>query len=297
MLDLALATKLIEAVPPAARIILLGDKDQLAAVESGAVFSELSSDPTLSEACVQRLAAVTGIPAARIEPPAPVKPTCLHDSVVWLTENFRFAKDSGIGRLAAHVNAGDAQAAIDLLRSERDPALTWIEDAHPAPQAASLARIVDGMRHYIDAARTGLGDKAALFDTLGRFRVLCAERAGPRGVVAINQFVGQHFRNTLDHALDPGSRSEWYPGRPVMVLSNDYVLKLFNGDIGIVLPDASDTLMVYFPDSDARLSGPGPAAPAGARNRVRHDRAQGAGLGVRPRAAAAARQAHSRGDP
>ncbi len=250
MLDLALATKLVEAVPRAAHIILLGDKDQLAAVESGAVFSELSADPTLSKACVERLAAVTGIPAARIVSAAPVKPTRLHDSVVWLTENFRFAKDSGIGRLAAHVNAGEAQAAIDFLRSRTDPALEWIEDAHPAPQAASLQRIIDGMTAYIDAARADLGNKAALFDALGRFRVLCAEREGPRGVVAINQFVGQHFRKTLDHPLDPGSRSEWYPGRPVMVLANDYVLKLFNGDVGIVLPDASDTLMVYFPDSD-----------------------------------------------
>jgi exodeoxyribonuclease V alpha subunit len=250
MLDLALATKLVEAVPPAAHIILLGDKDQLAAVESGAVFSELAADPTLSNACVERLAAVTGIPAARIVSAAPVKPTRLDDSVVWLTENFRFAKDSGIGRLAAHVNAGEAQAAIDFLRSGADPTLAWIEDAHAVPQAASLHRIIDAMTAYIDAARADLGNKAALFEALGRFRVLCAEREGPRGVVAINQLVGQHFRKALDHPLDPGGRSEWYPGRPVMVLANDYVLKLFNGDVGIVLPDASDALMVYFPDSD-----------------------------------------------
>jgi exodeoxyribonuclease V alpha subunit len=249
MLDLALATKLVEAVPPAARIILLGDKDQLAAVESGAVFSELSADPTLSNACVERVSAVTGIPAARIVSAAPVKPTHLDDSVVWLTENFRFAGDSGIGRLAGHVNAGEAQAAIDLLRSEADPALEWIEDAHPVPQAASLQRIVEGMKTYIDAARADLGNKAALFDSLGRFRVLCAEREGPRGVVAINQFAGQHFRKALDHSLDLGGRSEWYPGRPVMVLANDYVLKLFNGDIGIVLPGVSETPMVHFPDS------------------------------------------------
>ena len=249
MLDLALATKLVEAVPPAARIILLGDKDQLAAVESGAVFAELSADPTLSNACVERLSAVTGIPAARIVSAAPVKATHLNDSVVWLTENFRFAKDSGIGRLAEHINAGEAPAAIDLLRSRSDPALEWIEDAHAVPQAASLQRIIDGMKAYIDAARADLGNKAALFEALGRFRVLCAEREGPRGVVAINQFAGQHFRKALDHSLDPGGRSEWYPGRPVMVLANDYVLKLFNGDIGIVLPDVSETLMVHFPDS------------------------------------------------
>ena len=114
------------------------------------------------------------------------------------------------------------------------------------------------MKTYIDAARADLGNKAALFDALGRFRVLCAEREGPRGVVAINQFVGQHFRKALDHSLDPGGRSEWYPGRPVMVLANDYVLKLFNGDIGIVLPDVSETLMVHFPDSDGGFR---PVAP------------------------------------
>jgi exodeoxyribonuclease V alpha subunit len=258
MLDLALATKLVEAVPPSAHIILLGDKDQLAAVESGAVFSELSADPTLSKMCIQRLSAVTGIPAAHIRCAAPSKPTNLHDSVVWLTENFRFAKDSGIGRLAAHVNAGEAQAAIELLRSGTDAELEWIEDAHPAPEAASLQRIVDGMKIYVDAARADMGNKAGLFEALGRFRVLCAEREGARGVVEINRFVEQHFRKTLEHPSDPGARSEWYPGRPVMVLRNDYVLKLFNGDVGIVLPDASGTLTVFFPDSEGSFR---PVAP------------------------------------
>ena len=250
MLDLALATRLVEAVPPSARIVLLGDKDQLAAVESGAVFSELCADPTLSPACVARLSAVTGISAARIVCAPPARPTPLHDSVVWLTENFRFAKDSGIGRLAARVNAGDADAALDCLRPGADPALEWIDDAHPAPEAASLQRIVAGMAGYVQAARAGVGDKAALFAALGRFRVLCAEREGPRGVVGINRFVGRHFRDALDHPLDPGARSEWYPGRPVMVLRNDYVQKLFNGDLGICLPDAADALMVFFPDRD-----------------------------------------------
>lgn len=249
MLDLALATKLIEAMPPSAHLVLLGDKDQLAAVESGAVFSELSSDPTLGKACIGRLSAITGIPAARIQCAAPVKASGLPDSVVWLTENFRFAKDSGIGRFAAHVNAGEAAAAIGLLRSGTDPALEWIDDANPAPATASRDRIVGGMKNYLEHARADLGDKPALFEALAGFRVLCAEREGPRGVVEINRLVGQHFRGSLEHPLDPGGRSDWYPGRPVMVLRNDYVLKLFNGDVGIVLPDPSGTLMVYFPDS------------------------------------------------
>jgi exodeoxyribonuclease V alpha subunit len=250
MLDLALATRLLEAVPPSARIVMLGDKDQLAAVESGAVFAELCADPTLSQECIEQLSARTGIPAAHIECAPPIRPNCLHDSVVWLSENFRFAKDSGIGRIAAHVNAGEVRAAIDFLHSGTDPALEWIEVASAALEPATRQRIIDGMSDYVAVARADLGNKAALFEALGRFRVLCAEREGLRGVAEINQFVGLHFRKALDHRLDSGGRSEWYPGRPVMVLRNDYVLKLFNGDVGIVLPDASDTMMVHFPDSD-----------------------------------------------
>ena len=248
MLDLALATRLMESVPPEARIVLLGDKDQLAAVESGAVFSELSADPTLSPGCVARLSAATAIPAARLVPAAPDKPSPLHDSVVWLAENFRFAADSGIGRLAACVNAGEPAAAIELLRSGADPALEWVEDCEPGLQAASLQRIVGGIAGYIEAARADATGMEALFEALGRFRVLCAERDGPRGVEGVNRIVSQAFRRVLDHPLDPGPRSEWFPGRPVMVLRNDYVLKLFNGDVGIVAPDGSNALMVYFPD-------------------------------------------------
>ncbi|HEY8973505.1 MAG TPA: AAA family ATPase, partial [Burkholderiaceae bacterium] len=115
MLDLALATRLLDAVPPAARIILLGDKDQLAAVESGAVFAELSVDPTLTADCVRDLAALTGTPAAAIAPPPPARPSALQDCAVWFTQTYRFSVDSGVGRLAHDVNAGRARAAADWL--------------------------------------------------------------------------------------------------------------------------------------------------------------------------------------
>jgi exodeoxyribonuclease V alpha subunit len=277
MLDLALATKLFEAVPDHARIILLGDKDQLAAVESGAVFAELSGDPSLSEPRREQLAELCDLPLAAITPvgaaspprsppprsadlgaPATVAigpgtglpPGLPRDCAVWLTRNFRFAGDSGIGRLAAEINAGDAAAALARLRADRDASLAWIEDADPLPGAAAMARIHAGYAGYLAAMGGDTEDLAAVFQAFARFRVLCAVRAGQRGVEALNRMLGVWFRRSLDHPLDPGERSEWYPGRPVMVLRNDYVLKLFNGDIGIVLPDASGTLMVYFPDQE-----------------------------------------------
>lgn len=249
MLDLALAAKLFEAIPDSARIILLGDKDQLAAVESGAVFAELSADPTLSEERVEEIAGLCDIAGSAIRTPAG-KMAGLNDRVVWLIKNFRFASDSGIGRLATEINTGDSEGVLTRLRADESGSLTWIEDGAPAPNDESVGKILDGYANYLDTVRTDAHNCSAIMAAFGRFRTLCAVRDGARGVEAINQMVSGHFRRTLNHPLDPGERSEWYPGRPVMVLRNDYVMKLFNGDIGIVLPDDSGTLMVYFPDGE-----------------------------------------------
>ena len=248
MLDLALAARLFDAVPPNARIILLGDKDQLAAVEAGAVFSELSADPTLSPACIAKLSALTSTEQIRL--PAALRTTPLHDCTIWFSENYRFAHDSGIGKLAGEINCGQADAAIDWLRTGSDSSMAWIEDGERIP-SATMQRIFDGYAAYLDAVRNRISDRPAIFDAFDRFRTLCALREGPRGVEEINRQVSRHFRQMLNHPIDPGEPSEWYPGRPVMVLRNDYLLKLFNGDIGIVLPDDTGNLMVYFPESES----------------------------------------------
>ena len=250
MLDLALATKLLEAVPDSARIVLLGDKDQLAAVESGAVFSELGIDPSLSEACVQELSTLTGMAVAQIRPPAPLTPSALIDAVVWFTQNFRFARDSGIGRLAALINAGNAEPTLTWLRSGGDASVRWLANASVAPPPEALQRMTQGYAPFFEAIDRDPTDHAAISAAFARFRVLCAVRDGPRGVVGINADITRRARTALRrHGAEDAS--PWYVGRPVLVLRNDYVLKLFNGDIGIALPDESGQLMVFFADSDA----------------------------------------------
>ena len=250
MLDLALATRLLEAVPDSARIVLLGDKDQLAAVESGAVFSELGIDASLSEACVQELSTLTGIAVAQICPPEPLTPSALNDAVVWFTQNFRFARDSGIGRLAALINAGNAEPALTWLRSGDDASVRWIADASAAPPPEALQRMTQGYAPFFDAIDRDPTDRAAISAAFARFRVLCAVRDGSRGVVGINADITRRARAAL-RRHGAADASPWYVGRPVLVLRNDYVLKLFNGDIGIALPDESGQLMVFFADSDA----------------------------------------------
>lgn len=282
MLDLALATRLLEAVPLHARVVLLGDKDQLAAVEAGAVFAELSADPRLGPATVDRLARLCGVPATQIVPPAPDTPAdqpgaphgALPDSVVWFQRNFRFSRDSGIGRLAADILAGDPTAVLATLRAPSSGALDWLEDAAARPAPGTLAAATAGHAAYATACRQALAAGplgtdafAALHAAFGRFRVLCALRGGARGVEAVNDALSRRLR--ADIAGQPpgstppeagaGSRQPWYAGRPVMVLRNDPALRLFNGDIGLTLPAADGQLQVVFPTADGGWRAVAPA--------------------------------------
>jgi exodeoxyribonuclease V alpha subunit len=308
MLDLALATRLLEAVPASARIILLGDKDQLAAVEAGAVFAELSADPTLTDECRHDLADLCGYAPERIAPPAPAQASPLHDVAVWLTKNYRFAADSAIGKLARFINEGRAEEALALLGTSRTAQIASDEQSRRgAPQPggpsspkhkketgskengslplfpeldrtsviAALSRnpglpdtsiqwldpeqgdnvldaIVAGYAEYFETVRRDPMDVAEITQAFAKFRVLCAVREGASGSVWVNEQVTRRARHALAVVAAEQSqdlRSPWYVGRPVMVLRNDYVQKLFNGDIGIALP-AGDDLAVAFPDGE-----------------------------------------------
>jgi exodeoxyribonuclease V alpha subunit len=168
----------------------------------------------------------------------------LKDKVIELRRSYRFAGGSAIGLLATDIKNGNSAAALARLG---DRSLVWINDGGAVPSKESNRAIVEGYALYIESVRRHEADPQAVTAAFARFRVLCALRDGPWGVNAINREVGTHFRRTLKHPRDPGLRSEWYPGRPVMVLRNDPVLKLFNGDIGIVLADEDGELHVHFP--------------------------------------------------
>ncbi|WP_240794459.1 exodeoxyribonuclease V subunit alpha [Azoarcus sp. DD4] len=265
MLDLALAARLVDALPPEARLVLLGDKDQLAAVEAGAVFAELSASRRLVRADIERLAALTGCAADAMaaslagDADHAGEANPLAGSVVWLTESHRFAADSGIGRLAADINAGRGEAALAWLRAGDDASACWLEDAGAKPGPALWQAMEAGYADYLAVLRApeprpgGRAEVraearvAAAFAAFDRFRVLAAVHEGPRGLAALNAHLARWLRAELAHPLDRGAASKWYPGRPVIVLRNDYLLGLYNGDIGLCLPDAEGALAVWFP--------------------------------------------------
>jgi exodeoxyribonuclease V alpha subunit len=155
-----------------------------------------------------------------------------------------------MGRLAEHINAGDAHSAIELLRSGTYAEIEWSEKPSAfTDDAAALAAA--GLRRYVDVATKTLRDPGALLAALGDFRVLCAQREGPRGVASLNRYLGEHFRTSVGVERNRALRDQWFAGSAIIVLRNDPVLKLYNGDVGIVLPTADDdSLAAHFADGN-----------------------------------------------
>jgi exodeoxyribonuclease V alpha subunit len=254
MLDLSLATHLLEAVPKHARVILLGDKDQLAAVESGAVFAELSSQNGLSPATSDRLAGILDISPTRLEHLSVQsgKNNLLQDSVVWFTQQHRFSEESAIGRVAHLIREGDEMGVMAMLKAPSccELGLQWRIPSirSQRPSAEEMERLYEGFKAFWSLVRgASYQDADLLLQAFDGFRVLCATRRGPWGSEQLSISIEAQARNILLPPEEKGFETAWYVGRPVMIVRNDPQLKLFNGDIGITLVGPEGELQVCFP--------------------------------------------------
>lgn len=256
MIDMALSAKLLDALRPGARLILLGDRDQLASVEAGAVLADICDAGIasgFSGRFVEAAAALTGgeAPDAR-DGSAP-----LSDCIIELKKNYRFGESSGIGRFAAAVKEGNGEEAVSLLRNNSIEDLEWLSPVDPGRlEAAIRDSVVEGFRGFL--AET---DPAAALSLLDRHRILCPHRVGSFGVTAVNRLVERILAGR--DLLSPGYSA--YRGRPVLVTENDYTQRLFNGDVGIALPVVDPervgegALRVWFSDEETGVRGIPPA--------------------------------------
>jgi len=228
MVSLPLAAKLMDAVRPEAAVVLVGDSFQLTSIEAGTVLSDIvgpaADDDTKSKAAIA-------------------------DRIVVLDRVHRFEEAGAIAELAAAVRTGDADAALAVLTGG-DGAVAWIEDRSSAGFTALRERVVEERAELVRVA--GTGRDAEALQRLNELAVLCAHRQGPASVA--------RWQRDVETALDDrftGLRyhGEWYPGRPVMITSNDYTLGLFNGDIGVVV-DTDDGLRVVFDRGGIRSFSP-----------------------------------------
>lgn len=241
MIDLALMAKLLAAVPKGGRVILLGDKDQLASVEAGRVMADLcggSRTNHFSQAFVESLnqAGAIASPTARTDSEA----QGINDCLVSLTKSYRFAKAGGIAELAAAIMAGRPEQAARCFEIATEVKMC----------AAVRPGLINGNAERLLARRICQGyrplfagnDPALAFAAFENFQVLCVHRDDLVGDRRMNGWIAEVLGNEGLIA----SKGEWYQGRPVIVTGNHYGLGLFNGDIGITLSDAQGRLRVYF---------------------------------------------------
>ena len=233
MVSLELMGRLFRSAKDTARFVLVGDKDQLASVDEGAVFAEMSASCRFGEPRREALVRLGFGPDLPGEAPGGLPPSVLGEATTWLTRTRRFDAAGGIARLAQATLAGEASQAVEILRSP-SPGLAhaFFEDAASYRQAL-WDKVLECFAPYADLVReTDASRQAgcdALFEAALRNGVLVGLNEGDFGVEGLNAFVRRRL------FADRPSSGERFEGEIILVTENDYANGLFNGDVGIVV--------------------------------------------------------------
>lgn len=235
MVDLALMTRLLEALPPHARLLLLGDRDQLASVEAGAVLADLCPDTEgLPPALAEHLETLCGpeppLPRWTGSPDLPTRTCRMH-----LDHSHRFTPKSPIGRATRALRDGDGATLLAVL--QEDPRGTLRHLDSPRPE-----RIPELLRSFLpDPDSLPLDNDDALLAVWESRQILCALNQGSQGMDTINRLAARRFcGHRWEDALHTG-----HPGMPLMILGNDTSRQLFNGDTGVFVSHGTTLEAVF----------------------------------------------------
>jgi exodeoxyribonuclease V alpha subunit len=261
MIDMPMMTRLLDAMPKHGRLVLLGDKDQLASVEAGAVLSDLCQDYAenaanssdgfgYSPAKQQVLWSLLGLnksselTAGQL---SVTKTPSMRDKVAWLRVSRRFHSQSGIGQFANLINLQQTDQLSQFLAAAKvqypdDLELIALSEAS---YSAFLDDIAGEYRGYLRSAERANYEEA--LQAFAKVRLLCALREGDFGVTGLNTQIEQRL---FADKVTQSQVSSWYIGRPVMITQNDHAVGLYNGDIGICMRSEDERLRVYFEDSE-----------------------------------------------
>jgi len=247
MIDLEMSAKLLDALPQDCRLILLGDKDQLASVEAGAVLGDLCRGAEAGDyqsETVQWIETACGEDITAFQAKSDQAAPAIRQHTVMLRHSHRFSADSGIGGLAKAINAGDSERSLALLgEADRDVSQQILKGPDDGViESMALAGYRDYLKLIAERRPLGDGDKAPLDEktrewakqvihAFSCFQVLATVRQGSLGVNGLNDRIAKKLKaaSLVDH------HQGWYEGRPVMMSRNDYELGLMNGDVGICL--------------------------------------------------------------
>lgn len=261
MVDLPMMAQLMEALAANTRLILLGDKDQLASVEAGSVLGDLCDSGVMVNGYhahglqadrSKQLEALCGMEQGYLNDYIETNAPLMANSLTQLRVSHRFTHDSGIGKLAAAVNAGQFSQVqqsftqYDDIHCYTNLAAPFSKDLTIQTREAEFAwqqQVINGYSQYLQAIEQGESPYQVL-QLFNKFQLLCALRQGSSGLQALNDRVQSLLQNrgllNIDNHQGSGfnnssEQSRWYVGRPVMISRNDYELNLFNGDIGIAM--------------------------------------------------------------
>jgi exodeoxyribonuclease V alpha subunit len=279
MVDLPMMAQLMEALGDNTRLILLGDKDQLASVEAGSVLGDLCDSGVmvngyhahgLQDERAKQLETLCGLTQGNLNQYVASNAPLMANSLTQLRVSYRFTSDSGIGKLAAAVNAGRFESVQQSFQQYHDiNSYACLAAPFSNNNSAEVAeaeqawqqQVINGYSQYLNAIEQGASPYEVL-QSFNEFQLLCALRQGSSGLHALNERVQKLLQGrgllSIDTSAVSMEQSRWYVGRPVMISRNDYELNLFNGDIGIAMMvagrDGREELRVCFVAADSGTS-------------------------------------------
>lgn len=245
MIDLTLMYHLLDALPKQARVILLGDRDQLASVAAGNVLGDITGHGFSIEYTGSQKDYLNSIVDDSVSTDSPIiEQEPIANSVALLQHSYRFRSDSGIGQLATLINQGNGDEVAKLL-STNSEGLYWQKSIGATLSSDTLEWV---LQHYESVIQSDtVADALSAFENL---RVLCAIRSGPFGVTEINHLITSRMKA---RGWITSGAGDYYQGQPILITQNDYELNLFNGDIGMVWKNTLGNLRGYFRDADDSL--------------------------------------------
>lgn len=239
MIDISLMARLFDAIAPHTKIIMLGDSDQLSSVEAGSVFADICGSlhrgAQYSPDMCQWLETQTGFEPETLSPPHHANGrSTISDSLAYLHKSYRFDQFSGIGALARAVNHSDISELKHVWQQGYQDIGLHSQGEQAQRQIVQMA--VTNYRDYLLCAtqvqqQDDVREVIRLFNT---FQLLSPMRSGKSGIDDLNVAVERSLNR---YGLVDTSQGVWYIGRPIMINSNDHAQQLYNGDIGIFLPD------------------------------------------------------------
>jgi exodeoxyribonuclease V alpha subunit len=243
MVDLPLMSRLVKGLKPDCRLILLGDRDQLASVEGGAVFGDIcdrGNEHGYSPAAASGMGSFLNIPSLL---PVEKSGAEMRDSLAVFKKSFRFRAESGIGLLADMIKRGDSKGVVSSLKGN---GLQNVFFAEPGGGGLPEQVIEEEWNNYYSACERSDNVEELIRGFINSFSILTAVRDGERGMRKMNSLAEEAlFKKGIIE-----KRGDYYPGQPLMITRNSYSLNIFNGDIGIVTEGCRG---VSFPGEDGMI--------------------------------------------